>query len=130
MFINKNTLQTVYEMILEESGMPPVMLLGRGQFEKYAKCKVDKGIAGKSDTNQWLIWVNKNQRDIPDLFDTIWHEILHCMFPLCPEEWIQLCTSKLSGVKADVEEVYDVPSKEELLKWMRSISRLMRGEVK
>jgi len=130
--------QYCFNNILKEAGDPPLRLVSRKFFEEQVG-KGFKGSFGMASNSINVIWINKNHPDTLELQDTIWHEILHCLFPRTAEWWIELSAKRLSknifsdyGFHAEKLNkcLEDVPSRTQLLKMVKATSDAMNGCVK
>jgi hypothetical protein len=124
--------------ILNELGYPPIRLLSRKEFIKIA------GLAKKHSFGMsciWAnaIWINRNHPSDSELKDTIYHEILHCLFPKLPEWWIELSAKKLSYNKNLEHQANaiklgkttkDIPTRSQLLQMIKGTSDHINGKVK
>jgi hypothetical protein len=121
--------------ILEKSGNPPLNLVSRKVFKDRVGGTF-KGNFGISNTYYKIIWINKNHPNIFELRDTIWHEVLHCLFTTMPEWWVEIASHKLANNKSEFlglmtsefnKTLRDVPSKKQLLIMCNAISENMNA---
>ena len=123
-----------WNKILEVANYPPVRLITVTDMVGLGGKRLSSGEDGSCIIDRRVICTKQNS-DVETLRNTLWHELLHCMFPYNPEWWIECCAYKLSGDKSDgygfyAEQYkrtprYDVPSKRQLLDLIRSASYIM-----
>jgi hypothetical protein len=70
-------------------------LVTRSDFYEITGYKPCSNADGQCDTNLRIFWIKQNQ-NVLETKDTIWHEILHCLYPNLPEWWIECSAYKLS----------------------------------
>lgn len=136
----KEFLGITFDEILCEANYPPITLVDRKVFQTITGCKIDEISDGMSSSSNLIIWINKNQQTYKELKDSIWHEILHCLFPYNPEWWIECCAYKLSkndsldfGFYAHIHSKTlknNVPSRKMLLEMIKDVSSVMKRKMK
>jgi hypothetical protein len=135
----QGNVQWVFEKVWEKAGFPRIQVVPRKTFEIMAKCKVGGRCLGMANKTHNLIWINRNHESVDELFNTVWHEVLHCLFPNNPEWWIECAAYKVSGKKDGFYGLYaeklnitpkDVPSKRVLMKMIIGSASVMNGWAK
>lgn len=121
----------MYLKILEELNWPPVYMVSPEQFEHVDGDSV-KGCYGISST-VYPIFTMKKGLTGKERASTIYHEILHLMFPSRPHWWVECASEKLArgGGRGYWSKKYgktpdDLPSRAELVKLARRASRRMK----
>jgi hypothetical protein len=132
----QGNVQWVFEKVWEEAGFPPIQVVTRKAYGIMAGKKIGGRVLGMANITHRLIWINRNHDSVEELFDTVWHEVLHCMFPNNPEWWIECSAYKLSNKKDGWYGFYadkynktprDVPSKRVLMQMIIGASSVMNG---
>jgi len=138
MMFEKQYVIKTFNKILKDAGDPPLTISSRNFFENQTG-RIGKRTCGMANHALNIIWINKSHPNISELEDTIWHEILHCLFPRSAEWWIELSARKLSrnnygesGLHSEKlnKKLSDVPSRTQLIKMVKSTSDVMNGKVK
>ena len=80
--------------ILREAGEPPVRLVAPAEFRERTGYGLNAYV-GRASPQDGLIVVKKN-RPLADIKNTLWHELLHILFPSRPHWWIECAAAILS----------------------------------
>ncbi len=92
MFLN-NRIIRIFKRILIMAGSPKIRLLSKQKWnKKFPKYKINQWIFGRCDL-YGIIAVRGIHKGIKN---TIWHEILHILFPSKRHWWIECAAQKLS----------------------------------
>jgi len=121
-----------WEVIKRKAGNPPVQLVTETEYKQ--KCHFGLGgYIGRANPKNGLICVRYN-RPLEDIKETLWHELLHCLFPSKPHWWIECAARRLSGHESYygwpgrysrryAHTPEDLPGKSELLQKVKKASR-------
>ncbi len=88
-----NRIIRIFKEILIMAGSPKIRLLTMQAWnKKFPKYKIDQWVYGRCNVHG-IIAIRGMHRGIKD---TIWHEILHILFPSKRHWWIECAAQKLS----------------------------------
>jgi hypothetical protein len=96
----KPYIQDIFLEIWQEAGYPPVNLITATEFKERTGFSLDNSCVGRSYAPENIFCIRQNQT-IREIKDSIWHEMLHCIYPRMPEWWISCAAYKLSGNTSD-----------------------------
>ena len=123
-----------WNKILKMANYPPVRLITVTEMSELSGKRLSSEEDGSCIIDKMVICTKQNC-GVENIRNTLWHELLHCMFPYNPEWWIECCSYKLSGETSGEygyysdqygrSPRYDVPSKRQLLDLIRSVSHIM-----
>ena len=124
--------QKAFEKIWQEAGEPPINLVTAKEFTDKTGCYLGANVEAMSNSRHRIICVKQLYRPIEEIKDSIWHEILHILYPNMPEWWIECSAYKLAKNNSDSYGVHattyaktprhNVPSKRLLLEMIRDTS--------
>ena len=114
--------ETLFFNILNEIDNPDIMLINSVYWNELSDDKLCEDDYGVSDLDH-IIAINYIKINAIEVKDTIWHEILHIIYPIAKHWWIECCAQRLSGIRIKGQytkkykhSVKDVPKKKKLIK--------------
>jgi hypothetical protein len=129
----KPRIQKLFDEILKEANFPPIHLVTRTEFSKMIGRSCPRNACGQSNFAERIFWVKQTDND-KETKDTIWHELLHCLFPNLPEWWVECAAYKLAkndywsyGTNAEKfnRTPANVPSRKMLIEMIKDSSYVM-----
>jgi len=120
----------IFEEILNEISHPDITMI---TMEKWTKTSGLRDVfkdehAGMAHTDYKVFTVRYATEDEKEIRDTIWHEILHIIYPHANHWWIECCAQRLSGsrgrgkfTKRYKRSVQEVPYRVDIINGLKSI---------
>ena len=129
--------EKLFEKVWVEANFHPVQLITRTEFSQKTGRSCSKIACAECNPGLGVFWVRQNDND-EEIMDSIWHEMIHCIFPNLPEWWVECAAHKLSrnatwscGPIADKYNKghRDVPPRKKLVEMIRDSSYEMNKRL-
>lgn len=128
--------KSIFSDILNEINNPDIILITTDKWTKILGDKFNEKISGRSYDTKRIITTKYIDQDIVDITDTLWHEILHIIYPNKHHWWIECCAQKLSGSKKKcyyskkyLHGKCEVPNREIIIQNMNKLLKTKRQDI-
>ena len=130
--------QKIFDDIWEEAGYPPISLITETEYKRRTGCSIPSGACASSYYSEKIFCIRQNY-NLKEIKDSIWHEILHCLYQNMPEWWVECAAYKLSkndrstyGAHAEIRNKTPAdifPSRKILIELIRDTSKELNEDI-